>query len=78
VENVFLIFGGPSVDMSNNQHKWERHEVLIVEKAPPLSSTGRRMPSPSAVRITRIASPIRASTRWSLTQSSATRGSPRC
>jgi hypothetical protein len=35
VENVFLIFGGPTVDMSNNQRKRERHEVLAVEKAPP-------------------------------------------
>jgi hypothetical protein len=23
VENVFIIFGGPTVDMSNRQHKWE-------------------------------------------------------
>jgi hypothetical protein len=35
VENVFLIFGGPSVYMSNGQRKWERHEVLTAEKAPP-------------------------------------------
>jgi hypothetical protein len=35
VENVFLIFGGPTVDMSNSQSKWERHEVLAVERAPP-------------------------------------------
>jgi hypothetical protein len=35
VENVFLIFGGSTVDMSNNQHKRERHEVLAAEKAPP-------------------------------------------
>jgi hypothetical protein len=35
VENVFLIFGGPTVDMSNSQRKRERHEVLTVEKAPP-------------------------------------------
>jgi hypothetical protein len=34
VENVFLIFGGPTVDMSNSQHKRERHEVLAMEKAP--------------------------------------------
>jgi hypothetical protein len=34
VENVFLIFGGPTVDMSNSQHKWEWHEVLTAEKAP--------------------------------------------
>jgi hypothetical protein len=35
VENVFLIFGGPTVDMSNSQRKWERHEVLAAKKAPP-------------------------------------------
>jgi hypothetical protein len=35
VENVFLIFGGSTVDMSNSQHKRERHEVLAAEKAPP-------------------------------------------
>jgi hypothetical protein len=35
VENVFLIFGGPTVDMYNSQHKRERHEVLAAERAPP-------------------------------------------
>jgi hypothetical protein len=35
VENVFLIFGGPTVDMSNSKRKRERHEVLAAEKAPP-------------------------------------------
>jgi hypothetical protein len=35
VENVFLIVGGPTVDMSNSQRKRERHEVLAAEKAPP-------------------------------------------
>jgi hypothetical protein len=35
VLNVFLIFGGPTVDMSNSQRKRERHEVLAAEKAPP-------------------------------------------
>jgi hypothetical protein len=35
VENVFLIFGGLTVDMSNSQRKRERHEVLAAEKAPP-------------------------------------------
>jgi hypothetical protein len=32
VENVFLIFEGPTVDMSNSQRKCERHKVLTVEK----------------------------------------------
>jgi hypothetical protein len=35
VENVFLIFGGPTLDMSNSQRKRERHEVLAAEKASP-------------------------------------------
>jgi hypothetical protein len=35
VENIFLIFRGLTVDMSNSQRKWERHEVLAAEKAPP-------------------------------------------
>jgi hypothetical protein len=35
VENVFLIFREPTVDMSNSQRKRERHEVLVAEKAPP-------------------------------------------
>jgi hypothetical protein len=35
VENVFLIFGGLTIDMSNSQRKRERHKVLVVEKAPP-------------------------------------------
>jgi hypothetical protein len=36
------------------------------------------MQSPSAAKITRTASPIRASTRWWSTLSSGTPGSPRC
>jgi hypothetical protein len=35
LENVFLIFGGLTVNMSNSQRKRERHEVLATEKAPP-------------------------------------------
>jgi hypothetical protein len=35
MENVFLIFGGPKVDMSTNQRKRERHEVLAAETTPP-------------------------------------------
>jgi hypothetical protein len=35
VENVLLIFRGPTVDMSNSQRKREWHEVLTAEKAPP-------------------------------------------
>jgi hypothetical protein len=35
VENVFLIFRGLTVDMSNSQRKRERHEVLAAEKTPP-------------------------------------------
>jgi hypothetical protein len=36
VENVFLIFGGATIDMSSCQRKRERHEVLAAEKAPPI------------------------------------------
>jgi hypothetical protein len=35
VENVFLIFGGATVEMSTRQRKKERHEVLAAERAPP-------------------------------------------
>jgi hypothetical protein len=35
VENVFLIFRGATVDMSNSQRKRERHEVLAAKKASP-------------------------------------------
>jgi hypothetical protein len=35
VENVFLISGGPTVDLSSHQRKQERHEVLAAEKVPP-------------------------------------------
>jgi hypothetical protein len=35
VENIFLIFGGLTVDMSNSQGKRERHEVFATDKAPP-------------------------------------------
>jgi hypothetical protein len=78
VENVFLIFRGPTVNMSNSQRKWERHEVLAEDKAPPPSSTVWGTPSPSAARTTPTTSPTWASTRWSSTRSLATGGSPRC
>jgi hypothetical protein len=35
VENVFLIFRGPTVDMFSSERKRERYEVLAAEKAPP-------------------------------------------
>jgi hypothetical protein len=35
MENVFLIFGGPTVDMSTSLRNRERHEVLTTEKSPP-------------------------------------------
>jgi hypothetical protein len=35
VENVFLIFGGLTADMSNSQRKRERRKVLTAEKAHP-------------------------------------------
>jgi hypothetical protein len=77
VENVFLIFGGATVDMSSRQRRRERHEVLAAEKALPPSSTGRRTPSRSAARTTRTASPTQVNTRWWSTQSSGTHGSRR-
>jgi hypothetical protein len=52
VENVFLIFRGPTVDMSNSQRKRERHEVLAADKAPPSFLDWSGTPSPSAARIT--------------------------
>jgi hypothetical protein len=77
VENVFLIFGGPTVDMSSRQRKGERHEVLAAEKAPPPSLIGRRLPSPLVAKTTRTASPTRASTHWWSTRSLGTHGSQR-
>jgi hypothetical protein len=50
VENVFLIFGGATVDMSNSQRKREQHSLRRRLLLP--SSTGQRTPSPSAARIT--------------------------
>jgi hypothetical protein len=78
MENVFLIFGGPTIDMSNRQRKRERHEVLAARRLLPPSLTGRRTPSPSAARIIQTASPTRASTRWWSTRSSGTHSSRRC
>jgi hypothetical protein len=78
VENVFLIFGGPTVDMSTRQRKRERHEVLAAEKAPPSFlnwSEDAITFSREAGKTTRTASPTRASTRWWSTQSLGTRGS---
>jgi hypothetical protein len=76
VEN--LIFGGPTMDMSNRQRKWERHEVLTAEKAPPsfLEWSGDAITFSCEDRPNRI--PTQAITRWLSTGSSATRGSPRC
>jgi hypothetical protein len=51
VENVFLIFVGPTVDMSNSQCKHERHEILAAEKAPPSFLDWSEDPSPSAASI---------------------------
>jgi hypothetical protein len=78
VENVFLIFRGgrPSTCTTanargNSTRSSPRSRLL------PLSSTGRKTPSPSAVRITRTASPTQASTRLWSTRSSGMRGSRR-
>jgi hypothetical protein len=77
VENVFLIFGGLTIDMSSRQRLRERHEVLAAEKAPPSFLDWSEDPSRSAARITRTASPTRVSTHWWSIQSSRTRGSRR-
>jgi hypothetical protein len=78
VENIFLIFGGPTVDMSNSQRKRERHEVLTAEKVPPSfldwsedAITFSREDHPNRI-------PNRVSTYWWSTRSSGTRGSRRC
>jgi hypothetical protein len=63
VENIFLIFGGPTVDMSNTSASGSGTRSSPRRRVLPPSSTGRRMPSPSAVRITQTTSPTRASTR---------------
>jgi hypothetical protein len=76
VENIFLIFGGPTVDMSNNQRKREQYEVLTAENAPPSFLDWSEDAITSVVRIIRTTSSTQASTRWLSTQSSATRGSP--
>jgi hypothetical protein len=75
VENVFLIFGGPTVDMSSRQR--ERHEVLAAEKAPPSFLDWSEDAITSAARITRTASPTRVNTRWWWIQSSGAHGSRR-
>jgi hypothetical protein len=77
VENVFLIFGWPTVDMSSCQRKRGGMRFSPRRRRLLPSSIGRRMPSPSATRITRTASPTRARTRWWSTRSSGTRGSRR-
>jgi hypothetical protein len=78
VENVFLIFGGrpwtcPTASTSGSGTRFSPRRRLLSP-----SSTDRRMPSPSAAKITRTASPTWASTRWWSTLSSGTPGSPRC
>jgi hypothetical protein len=77
VENIFLIFGGrpstcqaASASGSGTRFSPQRRRLLP-------SSIDRRMPSLSAAKITRTASPIRASTRWWSIRSSGTRGSRR-
>jgi hypothetical protein len=78
VENVFLIFRRPTVDMSNSQRKRERHEVLATEKAPPSfldwsgdAITFSREDHPNSI-------PNQDSTRWLSIRSSATHSSPKC
>ena len=49
IENVFFIFGGPTVNMTARQHKRERREVFSVTKAMPFYLDWSRTRSPSAV-----------------------------
>jgi hypothetical protein len=49
--------------MSNSQRKQERHEVLAAEKAPPSFLDWSEDAITFTAKITRTASPIRASTR---------------
>jgi hypothetical protein len=77
VENVFLIFEGrPSACRAASASGSGTRSSPRRRHLPP-SSTGRRMPSPSAVKITRTASLTRASTHWWSTRSLGTRGSQR-
>jgi hypothetical protein len=78
VENVFLIFGGPTIDMFNSRASGSSTRSSPRRRRLPPSSTGQRPPSHSAARITRTASPTRVSTRWWSTRSSGTHGSRRC
>jgi hypothetical protein len=78
VENVFLIFGGrPSTCPAANTSGSGTRSSPRRRRLPP-SSTGRRTPLRSAVRITRIVFPTRVNTNWWLTRSSGTRGSRMC
>jgi hypothetical protein len=63
VENVFLIFGGPTVDMSTRQRSGSGTRSSPRRRRHPPSSTGRKTPSPSAGKTIRTRSPTRASTR---------------
>jgi hypothetical protein len=78
VENVFLIFRGPTDDMSSRQRKRERHEVLAAERAPPsfLDWSEDTITFSHEDHPNRI--PTRVSTRSWSTRSSGTRGSRRC
>jgi hypothetical protein len=79
VENVFLIFEGggrPSTCLADNASGSGTRFSPQRRRLPP-SSTGRKTPSRSAVRITRTASPTRVNTRWWSTKSSGTRDSRR-
>jgi hypothetical protein len=77
VENVFLIFGGrPSTCRAASASGSDTRSSPRRRCLPP-SLTGRRMPSPSTVKITRTASLTRASTHWWSTRSLGTHGSQR-
>jgi hypothetical protein len=77
VENVFLIFGGQPSTCRTASASGSGTRFSPRRKHLPPSLTGRRMLSPSAARITRIASPTRDSTHCWSTRLLGTCGSQR-
>jgi hypothetical protein len=78
VENVFFIFGGPTVDMTSRQRRRERREVYSVHPAVPSFLDWSEETISFGREDTRITSQIRGNTRLLSTPLSATRGFPRC
>jgi len=77
VHNAFMIFGEPSACLTARQRKREHREVFSVEVATPQYLNWSREAITFDRKITPTMSQTPGSTRSSLTQSSATPGSPR-